>query len=88
MVMKIHRGSFVLAYFPDICEYWWSEKDAERICCHMLSWQPISYHSNQKMLLRKRDFIVFLANKEYCHSRNATTPLTRATREGHCPSMK
>ncbi len=55
----------------------------------MLSRQPISYHSNQKMLLIKREnsnFIVFLANKEYCHSGSATTPLTRAPREGQGPS--
>ncbi len=73
MVMKIPLGSSVLAYFADICEYWWSKKDAERICIsmetYMLSWQPINYHNNQKMLLRKREnssVIVFLINNEYC----------------------
>ena len=91
MVMKIPLGSSVLAYFAVICEYWWSKKDAERICIametYMLSWKPINYHNNKKMLLRKREnssFIVFLINNEYCDS--ATTPLTRAPREGQGPS--
>ncbi len=55
---------------------------------YMLSWRPISYHSNQKILLRKGEksgFIVFLTNNEYCES--ATTPLTRAPREGQGPSI-
>ncbi len=91
--MKICLGRSVLAYFAYIFEYLWSKMDAENICIAMetyrLSWRPISHHSNQKILLRIRanlGFIVFLTNNEYCDS--ATTPLTRAPREGQGPSSK
>ena len=65
-----------MAYFADIFEYVWSKMDAEKICIAMktyrLSWRPIiiyGYHSNQKILLRKKahsGFVVFLTNNEYC----------------------
>ncbi len=92
MAMKIPLERSVLDYFADIFEYLWSKMEAAKICVametYMLSWRPISYHSNQKILLRKRansGFIVFLTNNEYCDS--ATTPLTRAPREGQGPSL-
>ena len=52
----------------------------------MLSWQQISYHSNQKMLLRHQtsNFIVFRDNDGYRGS--VITLLTRAPREGQSPS--
>ena len=53
----------------------------------MLSWQPISYHGNQRMLPRQKKtskFIVFRTNNRYCDS--VPSPLTTAPREGQGPS--
>ena len=55
----------------------------------MLSWQPIRYHGNQRMLLRQKKtskFIVFRTNNRYCDS--VPSPLTTAPHEGQGPSMK
>ena len=53
---------------------------------YLLSWRPISNHSNQKILLIQKEtsnFLVFLTNNEFCDS--LTTPLTRAPHEGQDP---
>ena len=53
MVKKKHLESPEFAYFAHACGSWWPRKDEEWIYIVMdtcvLSWQPLYYHSNQKM---------------------------------------